>query len=69
MKFGFVAKHRGVWPLSSLPCNDCRAAGWHGCAKCWASPDPVFMHGSAEGRAPAHGRMKHSCRRSGRASP
>ena len=27
MKFAFIAKHRSIWPLSSLRCNDCRAKG------------------------------------------
>lgn len=27
MKFAFIAKHRSIWPLSSLLCNDCGLEG------------------------------------------
>ena len=55
MKFGFIAKHRSIWPVAWL----CEAlgvsrSGFHA----WLKPAP----------ARARGRTKRSCQRSGRAS-
>lgn len=50
MKFGFIAKHRSVWPLSPLLCNRCRARGGMAMrsAGCLEIRDPCLAASRAE---------------------